>query len=175
VGTILKITPQINEGDAIMLKIELESSELSGTTGDANSLITNKRVINTNVLIEDQGIVVLGGLIRDSNIDGENHVPFLGKLPLIGEAFKSRNEKHQKSNLMVFIRPKILHDGMQTSIETNAKYNMIRDEQKTLGDRKELIPMLPFEKAPLLQPAPPPPPAALNPTDATKSSGAKAP
>ena len=175
VGTILKITPQINEGDAIMLKIELESSELSGTTGDANSLITNKRVINTNVLIEDQGIVVLGGLIRDSNIDGENHVPFLGKLPLIGEAFKSRNQKHQKSNLMVFIRPKILHDGMQTSIETNAKYNMIRDEQRSLGDRKELIPLLPFEKPPLLQPAPPPPPAALNPTDATKSSGAKSP
>ncbi len=155
VGTILKITPQINEGDAVMLKIELESSELSGTAGDANSLITNKRVINTTVLIEDQGIVVLGGLIRDSKIDGETRVPFLGRIPVIGEAFKSRNSKRQKSNLMVFIRPKILRDGMQTAIETNSKYNAIRDEQRKMGPRGELLPLLPFEAKPELPPAPP--------------------
>jgi len=155
VGTILKITPQINEGDAVMLKIELESSELSGTAGDANSLITNKRVINTTVLIEDQGIVVLGGLIRDSKIDGETRVPFLGRIPVLGEAFKSRNSKRQKSNLMVFIRPKILRDGMQTAIETNSKYNSIRDEQRKMGQRSELLPLLPFEAKPELPPAPP--------------------
>ncbi len=155
VGTILKITPQINEGDAVMLKIELESSELSGTAGDANSLITNKRVINTTVLIEDQGIVVLGGLIRDSKIDGETRVPLLGRIPVIGEAFKSRNSKRQKSNLMVFIRPKILRDGMQTAIETNSKYNAIREEQRKIGPRGELLPLLPFETKPELPPAPP--------------------
>ena len=162
VGTILKITPQINEGDAVMLKIQLESSELSGTAGDANSLITNKRVINTHVMIEDQGIVVLGGLIRDSNIDGESRVPFLGRIPLLGEAFKSRNAKHQKSNLMVFIRPKILRDGMQTSMETNAKYNIIRSEQQRVNQRDSAdFPLLPTEAPPLLPVAPPPPPGAL--------------
>src|SRR6186713_446988 len=72
VGTILKITPQVNEGGALVqLKIELESSALSGTTGDANSAITNKRTIDTNVLIEDGGIVVLGGLIQDGDRRGE--------------------------------------------------------------------------------------------------------
>ena len=161
VGTILKITPQINEGDAVMLKIQLESSELSGTAGDANSLITNKRVINTHVMIEDQGIVVLGGLIRDSNIDGESRVPLLGRIPLLGEAFKSRNAKHQKSNLMVFIRPKILRDGMQTSLETNAKYNLIRDEQQRVNQRGATdLPLLPSQVPPLLPVAPPPPPGA---------------
>ena len=155
VGTILKITPQINEGDAVMLKIELESSELSGTSGDANSLITNKRVINTHVLIEDQGIVVLGGLIRDSTLNGETRVPYLGSIPVLGELFKTRNAKHQKSNLMVFIRPKILRDGMQTAVETNSKYNAIRKEQVEQGPRGEVLPMIPFDKRPLLPEAPP--------------------
>lgn len=155
VGTILKITPQINEGDAVMLKIELESSELSGTAGDANSLITNKRVINTHVLIEDQGIVVLGGLIRDSKVNGESRVPFLGRIPVLGELFKTRNATHDKSNLMVFIRPKILRDGVQTSIETNAKYNAIRDELRQQAQKREVLPLLPFDKK---QELPPPPP-----------------
>jgi general secretion pathway protein D len=164
VGTILKITPQINGGDAMMLKIDLESSELSGTSGDANSLITNKRTVKTMVRIEDGGIIVIGGLIRDSKISGESRVPFLGRIPLLGEAFKTRNAKRTKSNLMVFIRPKILHDGIQTSIETNAKYNSIRNEQMNQGPRGELIPLLPFDPAPQLPPAQEP---ALPPTTTT--------
>ena len=121
-------------------------------------------MINTHVMIEDQGIVVLGGLIRDSNVEGESRVPFLGRIPLIGEAFKSRNAKHQKSNLMVFIRPKILRDGMQTSMETNAKYNIIRSEQQRVNQRGSAdFPLLPTEAPPLLPVAPPPPPGALSP------------
>jgi len=157
VGTILKITPQINGGDAMMLKIDLESSELSDSAGDAGSLITNKRSVKTNVLIEDGGIVVIGGLIRDSKTGGESRVPFLGRIPLIGEAFKTRNTKRTKSNLMVFIRPKILADGVQTSLETNVKYNAIRDAQRDQGPNNELIPLLPFDKKPVLPPAPPVP------------------
>ncbi|MEO7774865.1 MAG: type II secretion system secretin GspD [Steroidobacteraceae bacterium] len=160
VGTILKITPQINGGDAMMLKIELESSELAGSQGDANSLITNKRTINTTVLIEDGGVIVLGGLIRDSKNTGETRVPYLGRIPLIGEAFKVRSGKRNKSNLMVFIRPKILNDGIQTSIETNAKYNSIRNEQRLQGPNGELLPLFPFDQKPLLPP-PPPTPATL--------------
>src|SRR4029079_12745954 len=108
VGTILKITPQINLGGALVqLKIEIESSALSGATGDAGSAITNKRTISTNVLIEDGGIIVLGGLIQDGDTRGEQRVPYLGRIPVIGELFKTRNRNYEKRNLMVFIRPKI--------------------------------------------------------------------
>ncbi|MEJ0084307.1 MAG: type II secretion system secretin GspD [Pseudomonadota bacterium] len=159
VGTILKITPQVNEGGALVqLKIELESSELAGTSGDANSLITNKRTVNTNVLIEDGGIVVLGGLIRDSANRGEQRVPYLGRIPILGELFKTRSRQRDKTNLMVFIRPKILRDGIATAIATDAKYNFIRDMQQKAGSNPgEILPLIPFNKDPTLPVLPPPP------------------
>jgi general secretion pathway protein D len=158
VGTILKITPKVNQqGALVQMKIELESSELANATGDANSLITNKRTVNTNVLIEDGGIVVLGGLIRDSSLRGENRVPYLGRIPIIGELFKTRSHKRDKSNLMVFIRPKILSDGVQTAFETDAKYNFIREQQRKAGlNPGEILPLIPFTKEPVLPPLPPP-------------------
>jgi general secretion pathway protein D len=160
VGTILKITPQANGGgELVQLKIELESSELAGTTGDAGSQITSKRTINTNVLIEDGGIVVLGGLIRDSAQRGENRVPYLGRIPILGELFKTRSRKREKTNLMVFIRPKILRDGVTTAYETDAKYNFIRDMQRKAGSNPgEVLPLIPFNKDPILPPMPPPDP-----------------
>ena len=161
VGTILKITPQVNGGGPLVqLKIELESSDLAGTTGDAGSQITSKRTINTNVLIEDGGIVVLGGLIRDSSQRGESRVPYLGRIPIIGELFKTRNRKRDKTNLMVFIRPKILHDGVEAAYETDAKYNFMRDLQRKAGANPgEVLPLIPFNKDPMLPPLPPPEPA----------------
>jgi len=157
VGTILKITPQINaQGSLVQMKIELESSSLTGDSGDANSLITNKRTISTNVLIEDGGIIVLGGLIQDSDIRGEQRVPYLGRIPVLGALFKTRSRQTDKTNLMVFIRPKILRDGATTAIETNAKYNYIRDEQRAAGRPKsEVLPLLPYSKEPRLPPLPP--------------------
>jgi general secretion pathway protein D len=153
-----------------MLKIELESSELSGTAGDAGSLITNKRSIKTNVLIEDGATVVIAGLIRDAKTEGESRVPFLGRIPLIGEAFRVRSGKREKTNLMVFIRPKILSDGVQSALETNAKYNMLRDLQQKMGQRqdRELIELLPGD-SPVLPPAPPLP-AAPAPAPADSNS-----
>ncbi|HEU4591187.1 MAG TPA: type II secretion system secretin GspD [Steroidobacteraceae bacterium] len=158
VGTILKITPQVNEGGALVqLKIDIESSALSGATGDANSAITNKRTISTNVLIEDGGIVVLGGLIQDGDTRGEQRVPYLGRIPVIGELFKTRNRKREKRNLMVFIRPKILRDGLAAAIETDAKYNYIRDEQiRSMRQKSELLPLIPFTPSPTLPPLPAP-------------------
>ena len=165
VGTILKITPQINaEGALMQMKIELESSSLTGDSGDANSLITNKRTISTNVLIEDGGIIVLGGLIQDSDIRGEQRVPYLGRIPVLGALFKTRSRQTDKTNLMVFIRPKILRDGFTTALETNAKYNYIRDEQRAAGRPKsEVLPLLPFSKEPRLPPLPAPLPPATPP------------
>jgi general secretion pathway protein D len=176
VGTILKITPQVNEGGALVqMKIELESSSLTGDSGDANSLITNKRTISTNVLIEDGGIIVLGGLIQDSDIRGEQRVPYLGRIPVLGALFKTRSRQTDKTNLMVFIRPKILADGVQTAIETNAKYNYIREEQRaTLRPKSEVLPLLPFNKEPML-PAIPPPPGPTIPIDQGTGLGGRLP
>src|SRR6185295_5895745 len=147
VGTILKVTPQISADDSntVMLKIELESSNIAQSSQGAVDLITNTRTVNTTVMIEDGGIVVLGGLISDNATRGEQRVPFLGRIPLIGLAFKTRNGRSTKSNLMVFIRPKILRDSTQTAIETGAKYNYMRDEQRRAKVR-ELIPILPGVK-----------------------------
>jgi general secretion pathway protein D len=160
VGTILKITPQINEGNAVMLKIDQEGSSIASTSAGAVDLITNKRTITTNVLIEDGGTVVLGGLIQDTQTGGEQRVPYLGRIPLLGEAFRTRSAKKTKTNLMVFIQPRILRDGLDAALETNQKYNYIRDQQLKLGPRYEVMPLLPGEKRavlPELQPAAPAP------------------
>lgn len=153
VGTILKITPQINEGDSVTLKISQESSDLAPSataSSGAVDLITNKRTIDTTVMVEDGGVIVLGGLIRDAVIEGENRVPVLGAIPLIGELFKTRSGSKEKRNLMVFIRPTILRDGVQAAIETNAKYNVLREQQ--MKRRNGKVTLLPGEHQPLLPP-----------------------
>jgi general secretion pathway protein D len=150
VGTILKITPQINEGTGVMLKIEQESSGVTQGPKGAVDLVTNKRTINTKVLVDDGQVVVLGGLISDSALEGENRVPILGSIPLIGEFFKTRNGSKEKRNLMVFIRPTILRDGVAAAFDTTAKYNLMRDHQ--MQRRKGRVTLLPGERQPLLPP-----------------------
>jgi len=174
VGTILKITPQVNQGGALVqLKIEIESSALSGSTGDANSAITNKRTISTNVLIEDGGIVVLGGLIQEGDVRGEQRVPYLGRIPVIGGLFKTRSRNNEKRNLMVFIRPKILLDAHTAAIETHAKYNYMRDEQARSGIPKtEVLPLIPFAPTPQLPPIPSPLPPRTEPGTPVGPDGA---
>jgi general secretion pathway protein D len=170
VGTILKITPQINEGDAVILKIELESSSVipksSGPQG-AVDLTTSKRTVNTNVLIEDGGIIVLGGLISNEYDRNETRVPFFGSIPILGELFKDHSATHKKTNLMVFIRPQILRDGTDTAIETNSKYNYIRGEQNQVGTGEGALPLLPGVRSPQLPEIPPPPPRGTTPTAPT--------
>ncbi|MFT3807370.1 type II secretion system secretin GspD [Arenimonas sp.] len=135
VGTKLKITPQINEGDSVRLTIEQEASSL-GTQGDAVDLVTNKRSINTKVMVEDGGIIVLGGLLGDDLKETNSRVPILGSLPIIGNLFKARYSQKTKTNLMVFIRPTILRDGVQAAIETNSKYNLMRNQQLNINGGK---------------------------------------
>jgi hypothetical protein len=132
----------------IVMKIEQEASSLAASSAGAADLITNKRTISTRVLIEDGGTVVLGGLIQDSQTGGEQRVPFLGRIPFIGEAFRTRSAKKNKTNLMVFIRPNILRDSDQVAVETEAKYNYLRGIQT--GRTKGRAPMLPGERQPTL-------------------------
>jgi general secretion pathway protein D len=150
VGEILKITPQINEGDAVVLKIEQESSGVTQGPSGAVDLVTNKRTISTKVLVEDGGILVLGGLISDSALEGESRVPVLGAIPIIGELFKTRSGSKDKRNLMIFIRPTIIRDGVAAAIETNSKYNVVREQQ--LSRRHGRVTLLPGERQPVLPP-----------------------
>jgi len=162
VGTILKITPTISaEGSQVMLKISIESSSLGQKPAGAVDLVTNKRTVSTTVLIEDGGIVVLGGLIEDDTSKGESRVPFLGNIPIIGLLFKTRNQTSTKNNLMIFIRPQIMRDANQAAYETELKYNYMQDQQKPLlhtspNDLPPLLPGVPPGKLPPLPPPPPP-------------------
>jgi general secretion pathway protein D len=152
VGTILKVTPQIATGsDSVILKISIESSSVAATSVSSVDITTNKRTVSTSVLIEDGGIVVLGGLISDNVTKSEQRVPFLGSLPLIGFFFKTRDYSRTRNNLMIFIRPKILHTAEQTAIETGAKYNYMLNEQHK-ADERDSTPLLPGEKQPTLPP-----------------------
>jgi general secretion pathway protein D len=146
VGTILKVTPHISEGDVIQLKIEQEDSSPGAKLADSADISTNKRSIKTTILIEDGGIIVLGGLMQDTVTESEDRVPVLGAIPLLGNLFKSRSGSRQKSNLLVFLRPKILRDQPATEAVSSAKYNEIREQERTLHKGK--ITLLPGEKQP---------------------------
>ncbi|HWS69353.1 MAG TPA: type II secretion system secretin GspD [Steroidobacteraceae bacterium] len=175
VGTILKVTPHINEGNSVQLKIEQEDSSPGAKLTDSADISTNKRSIKTTVLIEDGGIIVLGGLMSDTVTQSEDRVPVLGAIPLLGNLFKSRSGSRQKKNLLVFIRPKILRDSDATETTSEGKYEEVRDEQKKLG--KGHINLLPGEKQPVIPVIPPKsalpppsPPAITNPAGATPNS-----
>ena len=148
VGVKLKLTPQINEGDSILLNISQEISSIAQSAAGAVDLITNERIIETTVIVEDGGILVLGGLIEDTLRESDQRVPMLGKIPVLGALFRTRNVSKAKTNLMVFIRPKILRDANQTAIETNSKYNYIRGVQQGLQGRE--IPFIGSDNQPVL-------------------------
>jgi general secretion pathway protein D len=143
VGTILKVTPTISpEGGNVMLKISIESSSIGAKPAGAVDLVTNKRTITTTVLIEDGGVVALGGLIEDDSTKSEDRVPGLGSIPIIGYLFKNRAATSTKNNLIMFIRPKILRDPAQAAYETDLKYNYLLDQQRSLKTH-DAIPLLP--------------------------------
>jgi general secretion pathway protein D len=151
VGTILTVTPTINEGDAVLLKLQIESSSLAGAATGAVDLVTNKNVITTSVLIKDGNTLVLGGLIQDNVQNSDNSVPLLGHIPIIGELFRTRNTSKSKTDFLIFLQPHILRDDRQAAIETDAKYNYLRDEQRRLNkDQDAKLPLLPFAPADVL-------------------------
>jgi general secretion pathway protein D len=169
VGNILKITPQITDEDTILLKIEQEASGIAAAAAQVSStdLVTNKRTISTRVLVDDGGMIVLGGLIEDRLTESESRVPLLGKIPVVGALFRVRNTQKTKTNLMVFIRPRVLRTAEQAADETTSKYNYLRDLQLGRNDGK--VRMIPGARQPTLPPLVgpqqptqlPPPPASL--------------
>jgi general secretion pathway protein D len=137
IGTTLKITPRINRGDSVTLKIEQTTERINNdASSSAVDLVTNKRQILTNALIRDGEILVLGGLISDEDSEVVNKTPILGDLPILGHLFRSTGKLKQKTNLMVFIHPVILKDEMQVADVTQRRYDFMREVQRTYREKK---------------------------------------
>jgi general secretion pathway protein D len=174
VGTILKVTPTISaEGTSVMMKLSIESSTIGQKPAGAVDLVTNKRTVTTNVLVEDGGVIVIGGLTQQQNQRQESRVPVLGSIPIIGLAFKTRSASTDKTNLMIFLRPKIMRDAAQAAYETDLKYNYMQDQQRSF-EHREIPPLLPGERQPRLPALPPPPTTggAQSPEDQARASEA---
>jgi general secretion pathway protein D len=148
VGLTLKIKPQINEGDALRLEIEQEVSNIADSVAGASDIVTNKRSIKTNVMVDDGQVVVLGGLIEEKVSESVQKVPLLGDIPFLGALFRSKTADVTKTNLMVFIHPVILRDAAVTENYTNSKYNYIRALQ--MQQDEDGVNMMPGKQHPVL-------------------------
>jgi len=138
VGITLNVTPQINEGDSVVLDIEQEVSSIiagGATLAQASDVITSERKIQTKVLARDGRIVVLGGLIKDDVQDGQQKVPILGDIPFLGRLFRSDSVAVTKTNLLIFIRPTIIRDDETLDGATAEKYKYIRGQQALRRER----------------------------------------
>jgi general secretion pathway protein D len=137
VGITLTVTPQINEGDSVVLDIQQEVNSLTGplTSAAAADLITNERRIQTKVLAADGRVVVLGGLIKDDVQSTEQRVPLLGDIPVLGRLFRNDAVSVTKTNLLIFIRPTIIRDNAALGGATAQKYRVIRERQRALQQR----------------------------------------
>ena len=129
VGLSLTVTPHINEGDQIVLDISQELSSLDNTS-TAVDLITNKRTLTTSVIVPDNTVLVLGGLIDDSIEETIRKVPVLGDIPLVRNLFRTKKRARVKRNLMIFIHPQIIRDRLMQERITTERYNDIREQQK---------------------------------------------
>ena len=129
VGVTLTVTPQVNEGDSVVLDIVQEVSSISAQILVASDVITNERKIETKVLANDSDIVVLGGLVKDEVQDSTQGIPILSDIPLLGRLFRNDVVTVTKSNLLVFIRPTIIRDDEDLIGATAEKYRFIREQQ----------------------------------------------
>jgi len=151
VGLKLTVTPQINEGDTIKLEIKQEVSDVTNNE-DVDGLTTNKRTLETTILVDDKQTIVLGGLIKDNLSESVSKVPLLGDIPILGLLFRNTHTVTDKTNLMIFLRPEIVRD-QRTSLQlTNSKYSYIRGLQEDIEKNQDKwkLRMIPDEKRPLL-------------------------
>ena len=169
VGLTLKVKPQISENGTIKLEIyqevsSVQASSINSTTG----LITNKRSIQTNVLVEDGGIVILGGLLQDEYSGNKEQVPLLGDIPLFGNLFKTESRSRKKTNLMVFLRPVVVRDGAATEQLSLDRYDLMRSGQQAAQPPLNIV--LPINDSAML---PTPAPQAARPLRSLPSTPAQ--
>ncbi len=149
IGVKLKVLPQINEGDAVKLKV---TQEVSSITDASASPRFDKRQIETSVVVDDGKVLVLGGLIKDNLKESVDKVPLLGDIPLLGYLFQSNTTTIEKTNLMVFLRPQILRDEVAATGVTHNKYGMMQGKQREFNQDGVLL--MPDEKQPELDDLP---------------------
>ena len=147
VGLTLRVKPQISEGGSVRLQIYQEVSSIDTLTTNTAGVVTNKRSIESTVLVDDGRIIVLGGLIQDDVKDSEAKVPILGDLPIIGNLFKYQKRQQVKTNLMVFLRPFVLKNAEASATLTGDRYDFIRNLQ---GEERLTGHLLPDMKMPVL-------------------------
>ena len=155
VGITLRVKPQISENGTVRMQIfqevsSVQPSSINSTTG----LITNKRSIESNVVVEDGAIVVLGGLLQDEYSGNKEKVPILGDVPLFGNLFKSEVRSRKKTNLMVFLRPVVVRDSSSTDSLSLDRYDLMRAAQKDAQPESSLV--VPINSGPVLPPQRPP-------------------
>ena len=149
VGLTLKVKPQISENGTVKLTIFQEVSSVAASSlNSSTGLITNKRSIESNVLVQDGQIVVLGGLLQDEYSGNTDQIPGLGDIPLIGSLFKTQNRGRKKTNLMVFLRPVVVRDARQTETLAQDRYEMMRSIQQ--GSQPAPSRILGINEAPVL-------------------------
>nr|WP_275440554.1 type II secretion system secretin GspD [Vibrio sp. Of7-15] len=147
VGIKLKVVPQINEGDSVQLEIEQEVSNVLGANGAVDVRFA-KRQLNTSVIIQDGQMLALGGLVDERALESESKIPLLGDIPFLGHLFKSTSTQVEKKNLMIFIKPTIIRDGVTADGISQRKYNYIRAEQLFKADQG--LKLLPDSGIPVL-------------------------
>jgi general secretion pathway protein D len=170
VGITLRIKPQVGEGGTVRMTIFQESSSVSdkvapGTSNAGPS--TDKRSIESTVVVDDGAILVLGGLIEDKFTEKKSKVPLLGDIPVLGALFRSESRTRNRTNLMVFLRPVVLRDGDSTNKLSLDRYDIIRAKQKDAQPAPSLL--MPINESPVV---PPQRPAQDAPTAATPPASA---
>ncbi|GLC94069.1 type II secretion system protein GspD [Cupriavidus sp. TA19] len=154
VGITLRVKPQITDGGLVKMQIFQESSSVvAGTLTQVQGPTTNVRSIETNVLVDDGQIIVLGGLIEDSYGDGVQKVPLLGDIPLIGGLFRYENKNRSKTNLLVFLRPYVMRTAGAADRLTADRYDYMRAQQQGFVSPNIMVrdtntPLLPPADAP---------------------------
>jgi general secretion pathway protein D len=149
VGLTLRVKPQISEGGTVRLQLYQEVSSVQDTSNPAG-VITNKRAVESTVLVDDGQIIVIGGLIQDSVKETVEKVPLLGDIPLLGALFTYKTRSRGKTNLMVFLRPTVLRDARGADALTAGRYDYILGEQA--ASQLPSSPPLPDMEAPQLPP-----------------------
>ncbi|MEO8857093.1 MAG: type II secretion system secretin GspD [Burkholderiaceae bacterium] len=154
VGLTLRVKPQISENGTVKLQIFQEVSSVQASSiNSPTGLITNKRSIESNVLVEDGAIVVLGGLLQDEYAGNQEKVPGLGDVPLFGNLFRSESRSRKKTNLMVFLRPVVVRDAAAVDSLSMDRYELMRAGQQALQPLPSAV-LAPVSSAPVLPPAP---------------------
>nr|WP_237219155.1 type II secretion system secretin GspD [Rhodoferax aquaticus] len=158
VGLTLKVKPQISENGTVRMSIYQEVSNIdSATVSSANGPTTSKRTIESNVLVDDGAVVVLGGLLSDDYAGGQDRVPGLADIPLFGNLFKSESRSRKKTNLMVFLRPVVIRDAAASDRLALDRYELMRANQQAAQPEPSRV--LPVNDSVVLPPLSRPTPA----------------